>query len=242
MREWYKRTEAWDYTSPSERYGTLAELTQCTIQRFPLDDHSEYTAVSYVWGSPNRNRRILLNDAYYNVTESLEMMLRNLQDKYEPLTLWIDQICIDQDSSSEKEAQVQLMKHIYQQASRTIVWLGPAADNSDSAMEFAAQVGREVWESGLVTPLLSAPVNTFGKGEESQNFIESMGSLLEKVNLSIPLESYGKLIARPWFYRVWVVQEVSVARSVVFKCGEKDISYDQLFASYLFFNFGHGMW
>ena len=53
-------------------------------------------------------------------------------------TLWIDAICINQipgDNDDEKEQQVRAIAKIYAKASRVIVWLGEAADQSDEALE-----------------------------------------------------------------------------------------------------------
>lgn len=49
--------------------------------------------------------------------------------------LWIDAICINQEDDDEKGQQVQSMAKIYAKASRVIVWLGEAAEDSDQALE-----------------------------------------------------------------------------------------------------------
>jgi hypothetical protein len=51
--------------------------------------------------------------------------------------MWVDAVCIDQENDQEKEHQIQLMAKIYGQASRVIVWLGEAADDSDQAVRVA---------------------------------------------------------------------------------------------------------
>jgi hypothetical protein len=38
--------------------------------------------------------------------------------------LWIDQICINQNSVAEKSSQVELMGDVYSKAKQVIVWLG----------------------------------------------------------------------------------------------------------------------
>lgn len=45
-----------------------------------------------------------------------------LEDK--PRTLWIDAICIDQNSLSERSQQVAIMMKIYEKASRNLIYLG----------------------------------------------------------------------------------------------------------------------
>lgn len=47
----------------------------------------------------------------------------------------MDEICINQENLSERERQVQSMALISTIASRVIVWLGEAEDNSEGALE-----------------------------------------------------------------------------------------------------------
>src|SRR5580700_5121291 len=58
----------------------------------------------------------------------------NLRCEDRPRTLWVDAICINQENITERNSQVQLMKSIYEKASRVLVWLGEEADDSDVAL------------------------------------------------------------------------------------------------------------
>jgi hypothetical protein len=58
--------------------------------------------------------------------------------------------------------------------------------------------------------------------------------LLDRIGSTIDLEALGALLSRSWFFRVWVVQEISIGRDVIFKWGEEAISYDH-FRSAVFF-------
>jgi hypothetical protein len=62
------------------------------------------------------------------IIENLHAALVALRDADEDVTLWIDQICINQEDNAEKESQVGLMGRVYSSASQVIVWLGPEAD------------------------------------------------------------------------------------------------------------------
>src|ERR1700724_1065668 len=68
-----ENTEASHYMNDSylpKCHDTLSGLIHCTIKHVLLDDHPEYTAVSYSWGSSKRSHHISINGAYYKVTES----------------------------------------------------------------------------------------------------------------------------------------------------------------------------
>jgi hypothetical protein len=57
------------------------------------------------------------------VTENLYEALLSIRLPREMRTLWIDQICIDQSSTEEKNSQVPLMTFIYSRASNVLIWL-----------------------------------------------------------------------------------------------------------------------
>ncbi|KAF8846854.1 hypothetical protein BDZ45DRAFT_733974 [Acephala macrosclerotiorum] len=61
----------------------------------------------------------------------------------EPLILWIDAVCIDQENDIEKTYQVQLMFQIYKHSAETIVWLGPAGPHTNIAMETMKDIGKD---------------------------------------------------------------------------------------------------
>jgi hypothetical protein len=177
----------------------------------------------------------MVNNAPFQVTESLEVMLRHIQSDTETQTLWIDQVCIDQENTNEKNSQVPLMKDIYREAIQTIIWLGPAENNSDEVMDLLADVGKEAFEFGLMNmELKDVPYLLDGKEKHLVELSRNLHRLLDRVGSNFPIPAFAALIARPWFYRIWVVQEVSIGRNIVFRCGDKAISYDHLRAAVFF--------
>jgi hypothetical protein len=49
--------------------------------------------------------------------------------------LWIDAISINQDNAEERNEQVKIMDKIYRGASKVLIWIGQAADNSDNLFD-----------------------------------------------------------------------------------------------------------
>jgi hypothetical protein len=94
-----------------------------------------YEALSYVWGNPNEKLPIVVDKHHFNVTINLHAALAHLRNHAFERILWIDAICINQEDQAEKEHQIQSLTNIYGQASRVVVWLGEAADDSDLAFE-----------------------------------------------------------------------------------------------------------
>ncbi|PSN61769.1 HET-domain-containing protein, partial [Corynespora cassiicola Philippines] len=96
-----------------------------------MSDEPEYEALSYAWGTDICDKPILVDGYPLKVNVNLDTALRHLRYVHESRFLWIDAICINQHSTTERNHQVQLMGTIYPNARDVLVWLGPAADSSD---------------------------------------------------------------------------------------------------------------
>lgn len=108
------------------------EEIRSSLEFADLDDQDlDYEALSYCWGPPVLCRRLRVGEAYLGITQNLHDALERLQLPTEDRMIWVDAICIDQNSVSEKNHQVGLMSRIYTQCSTCIVYLGPEADSSE---------------------------------------------------------------------------------------------------------------
>ena len=93
-----------------------------------------YEALSYAWGDPAVTKSIKLQGLEWYVITNLEVALRHLRHPHKERLLWIHAICLNQYDLSERNSQVMLMGSVYYQAKSVRIWLGKAADNSDSAI------------------------------------------------------------------------------------------------------------
>jgi hypothetical protein len=199
----------------------------------PIATSPKFQALSYTWGTGERTHRISLSGAVLRVTASLDSALRHLRPASgQSIVLWIDQICINQDDEKEKTAQVKLMHQIYTGAEQVIVWLGPAADESDKLMCFLSRIGDEAAIIGLDSENLEAmrwlrtQDNELTRSVEVQfvlGFIDHLSSDLESV-----LPALLAWCQRPWFSRVWVFQESALNSETVFRCGGETIGAETL--------------
>lgn len=95
------------------------------LEVFDLDEVPDYVALSYVWGPPDPKELIFADHRGYEVGENLFHFLRNFRDSTQNHRyLWIDQLCIDQDNTLEKNHQVRMMSQIYKRSCFALVWLG----------------------------------------------------------------------------------------------------------------------
>ena len=95
-----------------------------------------YSALSYTWGETLERRWIRLDGKPYHVQPNLREALKAIREKNTPLLIWIDAICINQLDLAERNHQVSLMGDIYRNANCVLVWLGPAADDSDAYFDY----------------------------------------------------------------------------------------------------------
>ena len=123
------------------RSGTWREAIDCDLIQVSLDTRPHYEALSYTWGNPTERRPILLGGHPHQVTVSLEIALRHIRSQTEDRTLWIDALCINQESLQERSEQVPRMLRIYISATQVLAWTGDASDGSDEAMAMLSKLG-----------------------------------------------------------------------------------------------------
>ncbi|KAF2744285.1 heterokaryon incompatibility protein [Sporormia fimetaria CBS 119925] len=200
----------------------------------PLSAPGSFKALSYSWGDLPSTSPIAINGRTLQITESLEVALRHLQHESEPMLLWVDQICINQQNDDEKTEQVGIMSSIYRAAEEVLLWLGPAADNSDAFMDVWKRIGEECDNWGMIEYYTkekwSVLQNAFHRvNPEDPVTIEVTDIVRRSIklfNLQI-LEAMGAWYQRPWWSRVWVLQECALAKHAVFVCGHKSITAEQ---------------
>ncbi|KAM0719641.1 hypothetical protein Q7P37_003772 [Cladosporium fusiforme] len=171
------------------------------LEPFLLTDAPEYTAISYAWGSPIGTWEVLINGYKLLVPTNLNRFLKQARVSEGIFTkwLWIDMLTIDQRNLEERAKQVIMMPEIFQQAAQVVVWLGPAYKNSDAAMGALSMPGRH-WHS---------------KKHRLQLWASSTGSGL------------WDLCQRSYWHRLWVFQELQVARKVQLMCGSKTVPWNR---------------
>jgi hypothetical protein len=106
-----------------------------------------FFALSYVWGDPTRTHEVLVDGKRLKITENLYNAIRDLQrDAIGEIYLWADAICINQDDTTEKSAQILLMREIYHSAATVKIWLGMSTPEGKRCMGFISQLAGEYYD------------------------------------------------------------------------------------------------
>ncbi|KAH7028976.1 heterokaryon incompatibility protein-domain-containing protein [Microdochium trichocladiopsis] len=168
---------------------------RCELMTYPLHATPTYEALSYVWGGPRKPHVITCNGSDVRITHNLALALTCLQHSKSPRVLWVDALCINQESTSERSAQVSIMREIYARAEQVIIFPGPL-------VEYA----------GLLSSALNKVIARYFEEESDGGSADPDASA--KFEFS-ELNALAVLVAQPWWNRVWVVQELAVAKKAV---------------------------
>ncbi|KAF2628585.1 hypothetical protein BU25DRAFT_306883, partial [Macroventuria anomochaeta] len=85
---------------------------------------ASHQCLPYMWGEPDEGHEVLVNNQVYSGREDLHTFLEVAAQKLANKSLWIDTLCIDQGSFTERSHQVQRSGEIYREASRVLIWFG----------------------------------------------------------------------------------------------------------------------
>ncbi|RDW86011.1 hypothetical protein BP5796_04336 [Coleophoma crateriformis] len=196
---------------------------------------SGYDALSYVWGSPDRQQSLVLRmservwqgktlktmdpgriQGTISITANLHELLIELRHRRYDDFVWIDAICINQRDAAEKSMQIPLMRNIYEETKRVLVWLGPADEVTQGALKILPNLTK-IFE-----------------GIDHRTYILDPSNLETFTAKGLPPPDHaiwraiGHLMAHPWFMRLWTLQEVALPEKVHVLCGKETLEWDTL--------------
>ena len=226
------------------------EMTLSVISR---DSAPQYHCLSYVWGDPTLVFPVVINGCSLLVTQNLgEALTRMAQEDID--FLWADGLCIDQADDVDKSRHVQSMGDIFAEAWSVLAWLGPEADSSSLVMEEIERAGSIILEhffsipqaeDGELLPLSATArqsLRELGRllvfqmlDRLKDGFDTSAWEKLGRDERHAPIAAwYAFFHDRPYWSRVWILQELAVAQRAVLFCGPSKVSLHKLLAHHHF--------
>jgi hypothetical protein len=196
-------------------------LIECKLYEASLAANLTFVALSYVWGSVDRDPEpISLNGHPFLVTQNLKNLLRRLRQEYDvPSLIWVDAICINQDDAEERSYQVRQMRSIYESARFVLVCL----DVEDHGQPYAAVLHLLEELGGALDPVFAY------EGKERESILNI---LVRELSKAFPLpevwEGVFRLLSGPWFSRTWTVQEIAVAKDAKMTYGTSIVPWSWL--------------
>ncbi|KAI7213930.1 hypothetical protein KC333_g6288 [Hortaea werneckii] len=189
-----------------------------------LDSRPEYNAISYVWGDASDTTTMFVNGGkVIPITKNLAAALRRFRDDRVAVPLWADAVCINQEDLEERADQVRIMGRIFAAAVQVNVWLGRLSDRG--------------WHDSLYRYLEAEELPRTDKALKRQEMCfehllsQVAGDVIFSTNQS-GLDQWAiwlrTLSLCPWFSRLWVIQEVALARSAIFFSGRQSCTRETL--------------
>lgn len=182
----------------------------CSLIYVSMDENPHYEALSYVWGSAANKTEIEIDGQHLFVTANLAEALNHLYDTVHSRKLWVDAICINQNDVPEKNQEIQRMTEIYERAKNVVVWLGVV---------------------GIMDQHLAHRLETVEHDDQLPKHLRGWtvsGAKITNDPSGLDQEDkriVSELAQNPWFRRVWVIQEVAVAREVIVQSGHTTLSW-----------------
>ncbi|KAI1082076.1 heterokaryon incompatibility protein-domain-containing protein [Whalleya microplaca] len=225
--------------------GASENAIHCFLRLANVKKSPEFITVSHKWEESDPAdglNFVLINGALVPVSTGVLGVLRYLQKDDQPTTVWINALCINQADVSEKSAQVAQVAYIFSAASKTLIWLGDAADGSDEAMDALKRVAEEQYaQSSYIsnwTPksgqrLLKGVVSKGHSSEISPPKSPQHGSISKdkKSALETQLEALRRpleaLLYREYWARLWSISEVALSAKGVVACGNRRMELER---------------
>lgn len=207
------KPNSWTHPDPSFDNSSIAFKIQQPLPRF----EPSYDALSYTWGPATNPVVAYIVDlssgqrqAMIQIGRNLACALQHLRCHDKPRTLWVDAVCINQNDIDERNAQVKRMGLIYSLAKKVVIWLGPEAGDSEHAISTLTYFGRQV---------------EYLSDERLGDSPDALEPQWWRPACPLPYDerTWSSLVAlfrRPWFSRVWVLQEALLAnQKAEVQCG-----------------------
>jgi hypothetical protein len=206
-----------------------------TISLHSLDNCPPFEAISYTWSQPTYKydaldspikTKVSIGPHTLSIPTNLYRGLFTISKLQSQGYLWADALCINQDDTIEKAIQISLMGDIFSQASRVIVWLGEddllLPDFEGFYYDF--RDAKTVFEkkNGIGSLMTKNPLN--------KAFVQDFWTL-GWTDWTSRWSLYFRFFQhRRWFHRLWIVQEVALAKDLVLLCGNTAIPWKKMAA------------
>ncbi|KAJ3572309.1 hypothetical protein NPX13_g5090 [Xylaria arbuscula] len=176
--------------------GSLDDPIECNLKVRSIKDDGIPEALSYVWGTEMSHEDILVDLQLFSVTRNLFEILRSLRHPNTTRTIWIDAICINQSDFEEKGRQVRLMRDIYSNANRTVIYLTGAVDAAIVSIppNFGGTTIDRYDLASILIELRKYPLDS------------SWGDTPLALCIML-LTCIREIISHAWWERIWTLQE-----------------------------------
>ncbi|KAH8652699.1 heterokaryon incompatibility protein-domain-containing protein [Tricladium varicosporioides] len=163
---------------------------------------------------------ILCDNQHVRIGSELHDALRRLRLTDRQRVIWIDAICINQNDNEERGLQVGIMGEIYRKAEQVLIWLG---ENYASGRAVQEMLDFVLQLEVIISQIM------FTYGQSGRKAIDNALRDAYEYHL-ISFSLLREILARAWFGRVWVLQEVVNAKKAIVYSGSGHCNWDSILA------------
>lgn len=216
----------------------LNDLIYCHLEHVTLAASSNYVALSYCWGRPDKTVPVSINGTITFITPSLADALKTLRER-NYLRVWANAIYINQTDIEERSRQVLRIAAIYRSASAVLARPGNAdEDDVDTLLHLIAGVEKLLEFDDNYNPLrfqdtldgqalrreaLRCIIDQVRKLREGGPFVALTFSKSKRAKgkkawrhiryklIDRRWEALARLLGSEYWSRVWIIQELAMA-------------------------------
>jgi hypothetical protein len=196
--------------------GNLDDGIKTSLKTYSLTRCPPYEALSYVWGKfdPSNRHTIEIENQVLEVTPNLFSALHDLRSHIRERFIWIDAICINQQDLRERSSQLQLMRNIYQSASQTVAYLGPLTSGLQLVLPLFKLIE---WDEDRPPWVIRSPTD--------DRLLNYLLPLAPDIQGMIMAGLWEDLLERPYWSRIWIVQEIALSANPIIVFGRETIPW-----------------
>lgn len=199
------------------------ENLTCSIHHTTLNSSLQYAALSYEWGSGEKDQKLIVEDdhggllGYVDITDTLSNALRNIAGTDSlPNVVFADQVSINQNDRIELGHQVALMGSVYSNATIVVTYDPGTCADLKKGVELLQEIHQhfephfqQIWDT--ITVSETEIMSVFN------DFMQRMGQFPKFIiQDEIALHSMRRLMWGAWTRRLWIAPENMVNSNTVF--------------------------
>jgi hypothetical protein len=187
---WIRLMEILPAVDPSTRI-------QCRLFGTALEEAPPFAALSYVWGNMADGKAVIMVEGHaFHVSMSQYILLRSMRSRNEGLhpAIWIDALCINQQDSFERQAQVKIMGDVYAHAREVVVGLSNDDSSGDKGVHILAD--------------LASYTSSLNCSNPTGKALSLARRKILAVDLAGDWEHVLGIFQHPWWTRTWIIQEI----------------------------------
>ncbi|RMZ74940.1 hypothetical protein DV737_g5605, partial [Chaetothyriales sp. CBS 132003] len=208
-----------DFLEPPKAGDTVLHLDEdpsslsATLSTVDITQRLTFDAVSYTWGDDRALHELTINGQSISIRKNLHDCLLQLRRNKQKRPLWVDAISISQTDLDEKARQVQMIGDIFSAAKVVLVWVGLHENGSKQLFE-------DIRDKSSMTGQLKGALGSWRTAGNKAS--PHSGSDEWK------LRAWISFINRLYFSRLWIIQELALARKLVVHCGDSALDWHSL--------------